>query len=185
MKRALKALATILFGALTLTVIHTAPAGARSYLGGTIYTRDGRVIEVVRFLEPLRKDDRVTGRDKNQVVSVPVGEALEINLLSAEVNYMYQHSKTVSQTGIVSLLLRNGQARLLTDAYFDRGTLAVTVLGDDRKQQERQLRFREVVKIRFDRTSGSIRSCPIDQAVFPDDYLFCPYHGVPLLWREP
>jgi hypothetical protein len=185
MKRALRTSAAILFGVLTLTGVHTSPAVARSYLGGTIYTRDGQMIEVVRFLEPLRKDDRVSGRDKDQVVSVPIGEALEINLLSAEVNYMYQHSKTVSQTGIVSLLLRNGQARLLTDAYFDRGTLVFTVLGDDHKQQERQLRFREIVKIRFDRTSGTIRSCPVDQAVFPDDYLFCPYHGVPLLWREP
>lgn len=155
----------------------------RSYLGGTIFTRHGQLIEVVRFFEPLQKEDVLTGKVGEETVKIPIGDILELNLLTADSNYMYQHSKFVTQTGIVTLVQRDGKTRLLTDAYFDRGTLAYTILGPDRTLQEQQIRFRDVVKIRFDVTTGKVRSCPLDQAVFPDDYLFCPYHGVPLIWR--
>ncbi len=177
--------AALLFGGFLLLVCAPASALARSYVGGTVYTRDGKVFTAVRFFEPLRKDDFVTGREGDQTVKIPIGEVLELNLLTAEANYVYQHSKFVPQTGIVTLILRSGKTRMLTDAYFGRGTLAYTGPGPDRQQQERQTRFRDIVKIRFEQTTGRVRTCPLDQAVFPDDYLFCPHHGVPLIWREP
>ncbi len=160
-------------------------AAARSYVGGTIYTRDGRQFNVTRFLQPLRKDDLIVGREAEKTVSIPVGEALELNLLTSEVNYVYQHSKYVPQTGILTLLLRNGEVRMLSDAYFDRGSLSYTLPDTGQTLKEQKIKLRDIIKIRFEKSIGQVRSCPLDQAKFPDSYLFCPYHGVPLIWSAP
>lgn len=158
---------------------------ARSYVGGTIYTRDGRQISVTRFLQPLRKDDQVSSREGEKTVRIPISEVLELNLLTSDVNYIYQHSKYVPQTGVLTLLLRNGKTRILNDAYFDRGTLSYMLPGAGKSSQEQKIKLRDIVKIRFEKSIGRVRACPLDQVKFPDDYLFCPYHGVPLIWTEP
>lgn len=158
---------------------------ARSYSGGIIYTRQGQAIKVVRFFEPLLKEDVITGKDGQDTVKIPISSVLELNLLTSDTNYMYQHSKFVPQTGIVTLVLRNGKTQMLTEASFRMEVLTYSVLGTNNKQQEQKIKFRDVVKIRFDASSGEVRACPLDKAVFPDDYLFCPFHGVPLVWFQP
>lgn len=158
---------------------------ARSYSGGTIYTRHGQVIKVIRFLEPLLKEDAISGKDGQDSVKILIGSILELNLLTSDTNYMYQHSKFVPQTGIVTLVLRSGKTQMLRDAYFRMELLTYSVLGTNNRPQEQKIKFRDVVKIRFDTSSGDVRACPLDKAAFPDDYLFCPYHGVPLIWSQP
>ncbi len=176
--------ALVLLSCCLLLVWVPASVSARSYVGGTIFTRDGRQLNVSRFLQPLRKDDLVKGSEGERTVSIPTGEVLELNLLTSEVNYIYQHSKYVPQTGILTLLLRNGETRMLSDAYFDRGALSYTA-GAGKGTEEQKIKLRDIVKIRFEKSIGRVRACPLDQVKFPDDYLFCPFHGVPLIWAEP
>jgi len=179
-----KGLVIFLIG-LCLASLLVGNAFGRSYVGGIMYTREGKKIDVLRFLAPLNKDDVVIGRAGDEIIKVRVAEIGEINFLTANVNYIYQHSKLIKQTGILTLLLRDGRSLMLSDAYFDKGTLVYIVLNSERRKVERKIRLRDILQIRFEQTSGKVRTCPIDRAVFPDDYLFCPYHGVPLTWGNP
>lgn len=160
-------------------------ASGRSYVGGAAYTRDGQRIEVQQFLDPLKKDDFIIGQSENKQVKVPVGELKELNLLTSGVNYVFPHSKLVQETGTVSLVYRDGRAALLTNAHFEKGTLTYIVLTEKGKREERKVPFNKLLKIQFETTAGTIRVCPLDKGVFPDDFIFCPYHGVPLIWGSP
>lgn len=157
----------------------------RSYVGGVLYTRDGRRVEVAQFLDPLKKDDRIHGESAGKNVLVSIGDLKEINLLTADVNYVFPHSKLVQETGTVSLVYRDGRAAILTNAYFERGTLSFVVMNEKRQREEKKVKIRDLAKIQFEATVGTVRICPIDKAVFPDDFMFCPHHGVPLIWGSP
>lgn len=160
-------------------------ASGRSYVGGVVYTREGQRIEAQQFLDPLKKDNFVIGQSENKQVKVPVGELKEVNLLTAGVNYIFPHSKLVQETGTVSLVYRDGRAAILTNAYFEKGTLTYVVLTEKGKREEKKVPLKNLVKIQFETTVGTVRVCPLDKAVFPDDFVFCPYHGVPLVWGSP
>ena len=160
-------------------------ASGRSYVGGVAYTRDGHRIEVQQFLDPLKKDNFIIGQSESKQVKVSIGELKEVNLLTAGVNYIFPHSKLVSETGTVSLVYRDGRAALLTNAYFEKGALSYVVLSEKGKREERNINFKNLLKIQFETTVGTVRVCSLDKAVFPDDYVFCPYHGVPLVWGSP
>ncbi|MHB1012864.1 MAG: hypothetical protein ACYC37_08190 [Desulfobacteria bacterium] len=160
-------------------------ASGRSYVGGVLYTRDGKRIEVQQFLDPLKKDNYVISTMENKPVKVPLGELKELNLLTSGVNYIFQHSKLVPETGTVSLVYRDGRAAILTNAYFEKGTLTFIVLTENGKREERKVPLNKLLKIQFEATVGTVRVCPLDKAVFPDDFVFCPYHGVPLVWGSP
>ena len=169
----------------SFSLLFAASAFGRSYVGGVAYTRDGQRIEVQQFLDPLKKDNFIIGQSENKQVKVPVGELKELNLLTSGVNYIFQHSKLVQETGTVSLVYRDGRAAILTNAYFEKGTLVYTVLTSKGKREERKALFKSLLKIQFETTVGTVRICPLDKAVFPDDFVFCPYHGVPLIWGSP
>ncbi|MCL5883948.1 MAG: hypothetical protein M1377_01100 [Deltaproteobacteria bacterium] len=166
-------------------LLFAASAFGRSYVGGVAYTRDGQRIEVQQFLDPLKKDNFIIGQSENKQVRVPVGELKELNLLTSGVNYIFQHSKLVQETGTVSLVYRDGRAAILTNAYFEKGSLLYVVLTAKGKREERKAPFKSLLKIQFETTVGTVRVCPLDKAVFPDDFVFCPYHGVPLVWGSP
>jgi hypothetical protein len=163
----------------------TAEAFARSYVGGVVYTRDGRRIEVLQFLDPLKKDDVITGLAGTDQVKIKIGKLKEFNLLTSGVDYVYPHSKLITETGAVSLVYRDGKASMLADGYFEKGTLGYVVMNSRGKREESKIKLRDLMKIQFESSAGDVRVCPINHAVFPDDYVFCPYHGVPLIWGEP
>lgn len=177
--------ATLFLTACALLLFLTTESFSRSYVGGVIYTRDGRRIEVLQFLDPMKKDNYVISQSGKEQVKVPIGKLKELNLLTADVNYIYPHSKLTTETGMVSLVYRDGRSTLLSDAYFEKGLLSYVVLTNRVKKEEQKIKIREIVKIQFDSAAGNVRVCPIDQAAFPDDYVFCPYHGVPLTWGSP
>ena len=155
---------------------------ARSYVGGVMYTRDGHRIEVLQFLDPLKKDDVITELAGTDKIKIKIGKLKELNLLTSGVDYVYPHSKLIAETGAVSLVYRDGKAVLLTNGYFEKGTLSYIVLNTNGKREELKIKLRDLLKIQFETSVGDVRVCPIDQAVFSDDYVFCPYHGVPLIW---
>lgn len=163
----------------------TAEAFGRSYVGGVMYTRNGRRIEVLQFLDPLKKDDVITGQAGADQVKIKIGKLKEFNLLTSGVEYVYPHSKLIAETGALSLVYRDGKAALLSNGYFEKGTLGYIVLNANGKREELKIKLRDLLKIQFESSAGDVRVCPIDQAVFPDDYVFCPYHGVPLIWGAP
>ncbi len=166
-------------------LLATVEAFGRSYVGGVMYTRDGRRIEVLQFLDPLKKDDVITGLAGSDQIKIKVGKFREFNLLTSGVDYVYPHSKLITETGVVSLVNRDGRAILLTSGYFEKGTLSYIVLNAKGKSEELKIKLRDLLKIQFESSAGDVRVCPIDKAVFSDDYIFCPYHGVPLIWGAP
>lgn len=160
-------------------------ASGRSYVGGVLYTRDGKRIEVQQFLDPLKIDNYFIGESEGKQVKVPIGKLKEFTLLTADVNYMFPHSKLVPETGMASLVFRDGRAVIFTSAYFEKGTLTFVVLNEKGKREERRINFRNLLKIEFESTVGTVRMCPLDKLVFPDDFVFCPYDGTRLIWWSP
>lgn len=177
--------ACILMAFTFIVLLAATEALARSYVGGVMYTRDGRRLEVLQFLDPMKKDDVITGQAETDQVKIKIGKLKELNLLTSGVDYVYPHSKLITETGTISLINRDGKAMLLSNGYFEKGTLSYVVLNSKGKRDEFKIKLREVLKIQFDSSAGDVRICPIDHAAFPDDYIFCPHHGVPLTWGTP
>lgn len=177
--------ACILMALTFIVLLAATEALARSYVGGVMYTRDGRRLEVLQFLDPLKKDDVITGQVEADQVKIKIGSLRELNLLTSGVGYVYPHSKLITETGAISLVNRDGKAKLLSNGYFEKGTLTYIVLNSKGKRDELKIKLQDVSRIQFDSSAGDMRICPIDHAVFPDDYLFCPHHGVPLTWGAP
>lgn len=172
----------LLTASILALLLLTTEAFGRSYMAGVLYTRNGQRIEVLQFLDPLKKDDLLVGQSGKEEVKVRIGQLKEINLLTADVNYIFPHSKLVTETGSVAIVYRDGKSALLSNAYFEKKALSYLAFTSNGQKVEQQIATKDLVKIQFEAAAGNSRICPIDHAVFPDDYAYCPYHGVPLTW---
>ena len=91
---------------------------SKSVVGGVIYKRNGAVIKTKKFTKTLEPNEAISGDYKENNIKIKIADIKEVQLLTSDVAYTFDHSKLVKKSGDLVIIKRDGKQYTLKNAYF-------------------------------------------------------------------
>ncbi|MBI5182129.1 MAG: hypothetical protein HZA06_04355 [Nitrospirae bacterium] len=176
-----------LFCLLAIFLLVTASdAFAKAIIGGVIYKRNGSVIKTKKFTKTLEPNEAISGDYKENNIKIKIADIKEVQFLTSDVAYTFDHSKLVKKSGDIVIIKRDGKQYTLKNAYFSTSHFGYEFFDEiNNKVSENMVSFSEVSRIVFGEDIGTAKKCPKDGRIFPSDYVYCPYDKTELIPVKP
>lgn len=174
--------------AISVVAVLCAPASAtepgRPADVGTIFTKDGRVLQVFSFGREVER--KIYWWEDGNRLSFVIGEAAQVRVLD---NHW------------IEMALRDGRLIRAKDPKYKapKGPTYNSLLGKNSRfniyrsfydkienrwsHQSEEVYWRGVERVEFTATPG-VKECPQCGKLFPGEYYFCPYDATSLAWRD-
>lgn len=177
----------IFFGLMALFILGiTSDVFSKAMVGGVIYKRNGVVIKTKKFTKTLEPGDVLSGEFKGNDVKIKMSDIKEIQLLTTDVAFTFDHSKLVKKSGDLVIIKRDEKQYTLKNAYFSSSHFGYEFFDEiNNRVSENTLPFSEVSRITFGEDIGTAKKCPKDGRLFPADYIYCPYDKTELIPVKP
>ena len=99
----------ILFFIVSVFIIGSAAdVFSKAVVGGVIYKRNGAVIKTKKFTKTLEPNEAISGDYKENNIKIKISDIKEVQLLTSDVAYTFDHSKLVKKSG--DLVIIKGMA---------------------------------------------------------------------------
>jgi hypothetical protein len=177
----------LLFSLIVIIILSaTADVFSKAVVGGVIYKRSGAVIKTKKFTKTLEPNEVISGDYKENNIKIKMSDIKEVQLLTSDVAYTFDHSKLVKKSGDIVIIKRDGKQYTLKNAYFSSSHLGYEFFDEiNNRVSENILSFSEVSRIVFGEDIGTAKKCPKDGRLFPSDYIYCPYDKTELIPVKP
>ncbi|MBI5180840.1 MAG: hypothetical protein HZA05_05510 [Nitrospirae bacterium] len=159
---------------------------SKAVVGGVIYKRNGAVIKTKKFTKTLEPSEAVSGDYKENNIKIKISDIKEVQLLTSDVAYTFDHSKLVKKSGDLVIIKRDGKQYTLKNAYFSTSHFGYEFFDEiNNRVSENMVAFSEISRIIFGEDVGTAKKCPKDGRIFPSDYIYCPYDKTELISVKP
>ena len=159
---------------------------SKAVVGGVIYKRNGAVIKTKKFTKTLEPNEAISGDYKENNIKIKISDIKEVQLLTSDVAYTFDHSKLVKKSGDLVIIKRDGKQYTLKNAYFSTSHFGYEFFDEiNNRVSENMVAFSEVSRIVFGADIGTAKKCPKDGRIFPTDYVYCPYDRTELITVKP
>ena len=159
---------------------------AKAIIGGVIYKRNGAVIKTKKFTKTIEPNEAISGDFKENNIKIKIADIKEVQFLTSDVAYTFDHSKLVKKSGDVVIIKRDGKQYTLKNAYFPTSHFGYEFFDEiNNRVSENVVAFSEVSRIVFGEDIGTAKKCPKDGRIFPSDYVYCPFDKTELISVKP
>ncbi len=159
---------------------------SKAVVGGVIYKRNGSVIKTKKFTKTLEPNEFISGDYKENNIKIKIADIKEVQLLTSDVAYTFDHSKLVKKSGDLVIIKRDGKQYTLKNAYFSSSHFGYEFFDEiNNRVSENMVAFSEISRIAFGEDLGTVKKCPKDGRIFPSDYIYCPYDKTELIPVKP
>ena len=159
---------------------------AKAIIGGVIYKRNGAVIKTKKFTKTIEPNEAISGDFKENNIKIKIADIKEVQFLTSDVAYTFDHSKLVKKSGDVVIIKRDGKQYTLKNAYFPTSHFGYEFFDEiNNRVSENVVAFSEVSRIVFGEDIGTAKKCPKDGRIFPSDYIYCPFDKTELISVKP
>ncbi len=159
---------------------------AKAIIGGVIYKRNGAVIKTKKFTKTIEPNEAISGDFKENNIKIKIADIKEVQFLTSDVAYTFDHSKLVKKSGDIVIIKRDGKQYTLKNAYFPTSHFGYEFFDEiNNKVSENMVAFSEVSRIVFGEDIGTAKKCPKDGRIFPSDYIYCPFDKTELISVKP
>lgn len=176
----------LVFLAAIFILITTSDVHSKAVVGGVIYKRNGAVIKTKKFTKTLEPNEAISGDYKENNIKIKISDIKEVQLLTSDVAYTFDHSKLVKKSGDIVIIKRDGKQYTLKNAYFPSSHFGYEFFDEiNNRVSENMVAFSEISRIVFGEDVGTAKKCPKDGRLFPSDYVYCPYDKTELISVKP
>lgn len=159
---------------------------SKAIIGGVIYKRNGTVIKTKKFTKTLEPNEAISGDYKENNIKIKIADIKEVQFLTSDVAYTFDHSKLVKKSGDIVIIKRDGKQYTLKNAYFPSSHFGYEFFDEiNNRVSENMVAFSEISRIIFGADIGTAKKCPKDGRIFPSDYVYCPYDKTELITVKP
>ena len=159
---------------------------AKAIIGGVIYKRNGAVIKTKKFTKTIEPNEAISGDFKENNIKIKIADIKEVQFLTSDVAYTFDHSKLVKKSGDVVIIKRDGKQYTLKNAYFPTSHFGYEFFDEiNNRVSENVVAFSEVSRIVFGEDIGTAKKCPKDGRIFPSDHVYCPFDKTELISVKP